>query len=366
MKNKKAVSLLVATALLTLITVSAVGIIWSGVIPMVSKAMQASQVCMTARVIVDTRQGYTCYDENNKRINVMISRGAEDFNLGGIQLGLASVGIVKNYVIQEKSNSTKLMLHLDGADGSTAITDETGKTVTANGNAQIDTAQSQFGGASGLFDGNGDYLTLADSDDWYFGTGDFTIDFWVRFNNTIGHQRFGGQYADGNNRWLISKLDTGGLYFLFISGGAAKALYSTGDLNFQTNNWYHIVFERYGAGAKIFVNGINQPLIETTAFGNNNLGDVNADLWIGGGSEAPAYLNGWIDELRISKGIARWTDNFAFRNFYAMLPAKNEAVTYILGGENATEVNAAPIVRFGNQEKTCGVTSKTEIPKCTY
>ena len=48
---------------------------------------------------------------------------------------------------------TKLLLHCNGTDGSTTFTDEIGKTVTANGNAQIDTAQSKFGGASGLFDG---------------------------------------------------------------------------------------------------------------------------------------------------------------------------------------------------------------------
>jgi len=52
--------------------------------------------------------------------------------------------------------------------------------VTVEGNAQIDTAQSMFGGASGLFDGTGDYLSLANSDDWDLGTGAWTIDFWIR------------------------------------------------------------------------------------------------------------------------------------------------------------------------------------------
>jgi len=71
---------------------------------------------------------------------------------------------------------TKLLLHMDGADGSTTFTDEAGHTVTANGNAQIDTAQNVFGGASGLFDGSSGYLTVPDSEDWNFGTGDFTFD----------------------------------------------------------------------------------------------------------------------------------------------------------------------------------------------
>ena len=61
---------------------------------------------------------------------------------------------------------TVALLHMDGADTSTTFTDESGKTWTANGNAQIDTAQSVFGGASGLFDGTGDYLSASDHADW--------------------------------------------------------------------------------------------------------------------------------------------------------------------------------------------------------
>src|SRR3972149_9214360 len=63
---------------------------------------------------------------------------------------------------------TKLLLHMDGANGSTTFTDEMGQAVTANGNAQISTAQSKFGGASGLFDGTGDYLSVPASADWDF------------------------------------------------------------------------------------------------------------------------------------------------------------------------------------------------------
>ena len=77
---------------------------------------------------------------------------------------------------------TKLLLHCNGADESAVFTDEAGKTVTRNGGAQIDTAQYKFHGASGLFDGTGDYLSLADSDDWDFGTGNFTVETWLRRN----------------------------------------------------------------------------------------------------------------------------------------------------------------------------------------
>src|SRR3990167_7415815 len=80
---------------------------------------------------------------------------------------------------------TKLLLHMDGTNGSTTFTDEIGKTVTANGNAQISTAQyAPLTGntASGYFDGSsGTYANTGTSSDWNFGTDDWTIDFWVRY-----------------------------------------------------------------------------------------------------------------------------------------------------------------------------------------
>ena len=79
---------------------------------------------------------------------------------------------------------TKALLHFDGADASTTITDESGKTWTPAGTAQIDTAQYKFGTASLLLDGNSDLVYLADSSNWDVTADatDYTIDFWIKFN----------------------------------------------------------------------------------------------------------------------------------------------------------------------------------------
>lgn len=74
--------------------------------------------------------------------------------------------------VEIKPSYTKLLLHSDGIDGSTNFTDVMGHAIFANGNAQIDTAQFKFGGASALFDGAGDGISVADSADWYW-DGDF-------------------------------------------------------------------------------------------------------------------------------------------------------------------------------------------------
>jgi hypothetical protein len=106
----------------------------------------------------------------------------------------------------ELDSYTKLLLHFDGVNGATVFVDSAAsRPVNAFGNIQINTAQYKFGGASGIFDGSGDYLTLVDSDDWYFGAGDFTIDFWVKFDSLTNLQVFAGQYVDDNNAWYIGK-----------------------------------------------------------------------------------------------------------------------------------------------------------------
>ena len=209
---------------------------------------------------------------------------------------------------------TKLMLHMNGTDGSTTFTDEIAKVMTAAGNAQIDTAQYKFGGASGLFDGTGDYVTTPDHADFNFGTGDFTIDFWVSINNATNQQSFVGQWVDNNNYWAVYKETNAGgnkLSITFIVGGVVKGNYTlTSSWAVSTGTWYHLVFERYGTGAKIFIDGVAQTLTEGTAFGSNDVGDLASVLYVGSFNTTTYPLNGWIDELRISKGIARHTADF--------------------------------------------------------
>jgi hypothetical protein len=207
---------------------------------------------------------------------------------------------------------TKLMLHCDGSDASTTFTDSelTPKTMTAVGNAQIDTAQSKFGGASGLFDGTGDYLTVPDSADWVLGTGDFTIDFWVRFNAlpTNGNWvAFYEQDSGGSTRVLFDIYNDAGTYQPdFLQGGTDVFVNSSG---LSTNTWYHIALVRSGNSIYFFQDGVQQGATQTFS---DSISDWTSVLRIGHDTNAghPSQLNGWLDEYRISVGIARWTANF--------------------------------------------------------
>lgn len=207
---------------------------------------------------------------------------------------------------------TKSLLHFNGTDGSTTFTDESGKTWTANGNAQIDTAQSKFGGASGLFDGTGDYISTPDHADFVLGSGDWTFDFWIRWNSTGGagtYPNLIAQRADGNNYFTIFRsVDTNRLTVTQIDGGVTRWNFRA-NWTPSTGTWYHLAFVRNGATPLIFVDGTSLTVTEDTAISGKTAANIAASVTIGEWN-GTAVLNGWIDELRFSNGIARWTANF--------------------------------------------------------
>ena len=205
---------------------------------------------------------------------------------------------------------TKLASHFDGANGATAYTDPIAGAATFVGTAQLSTAQYKFGTASLLVDGNLDYVTYPDSASWNFGTGNFTIDMEVRKVDTAQDEFLMGQRDDDNNYWYLA-YSGGGLRMRWRYGGVTKGDY-VGSTTLAVDTWYHIVFTRNGTNAYIFLNEVPLSLVEYTPFSTNDLGDYAATLNIGSAMEGAGryYWNGYIDEVRISKGIARWTSNF--------------------------------------------------------
>jgi len=201
--------------------------------------------------------------------------------------------------------NVSLLLHGDGTNGSTTIVDSSSssKTVTAVGDAQISTAQSKFGGSSIEFDGAGDYLTV-DSSDFAFGTGDFTVEFW-------------GYAAAPHQDWrtlVTSRPNTASSinrFWLGVRANGVLILYTTAfhissSINaMPVNAWCHIALVRSNGSAAIYVNGIS---VGTGSFTNDLTGSL---LGIGDFPVTPTQpFDGYIDDLRITKGVARYTSNF--------------------------------------------------------
>lgn len=216
---------------------------------------------------------------------------------------------------------SKLLLHCDGSDASTTITDEAGKTVTAVGNAQLDTAQKKFGTASILLDGTGDKLTVPNSADWDFGTGDFTIDFWFRANAITSYDTwFSLNTAAAPSNTNFYKFDIGAVsgttakprFYASISSTAVAGYEMTSAIDINDGSFHHFALVRNGTSVYIFFDGVSQALTTITAISTNNISTgLDGALYIGDDiGNTPREIDGWMDEIRVSKGIARWTSNF--------------------------------------------------------
>ncbi|MSP59902.1 MAG: LamG domain-containing protein [Myxococcales bacterium] len=207
---------------------------------------------------------------------------------------------------------TVLLLHMDGVNNAKVFPDSSPSkhVITVGGDAKVSTADSKFGGASGYFDGNGDFLGVADSPDWNLGTGDFTIDYWMRSANNVQNARmhalsFGN--ANGTNiDFDYNDKDQGGWGFWIYWNGGGGNLVRVNTV-YTDNKWHHVALVRAGT---LFTGYVDGKSIGSMNYAPalNVSGNFNRYIGLGATGSWP-YL-GYLDELRILKGVARWTMNF--------------------------------------------------------
>jgi hypothetical protein len=207
-----------------------------------------------------------------------------------------------------------LLLHGNGTNGSTVITDSSGspKTVTAFGNAQISTAQSKFGGASIAFDGAGDSLSAGISEDWTFlndGTA-FTVEAFVRGSVFSGTRVIASTIVNSSSVGIFLSVVSGNPSFRIARGSTGNfALSLDADTVLSVDTWHHLAFvlTAEGLGA-VYVNGTLDK--SGTASSSLSLLSPSYPLSIGALPTNNLFFNGYIDDLRITKGVARYTANF--------------------------------------------------------
>ncbi len=218
----------------------------------------------------------------------------------------------------------KLAMHMDGPGGSTNFVDEKGGIVTAHGNAVISTAQSKFGGAAAYFDGDGDYLTV----DTPLGqlldqASACCVECWVWLNPTKVVPAGNSQYyaspiitqhynvGGGEQRLQIVSNNTFGIFrhsAKFVSN--AISLYSANSV--ADGVWTHLAATFDGTDIRIFING-NLEAQQTAAKFWVNIPGRPFELFRGLNPAYPQYkryFNGYVDDLRITVGAARYTANF--------------------------------------------------------
>jgi hypothetical protein len=176
----------------------------------------------------------------------------------------------------------------------------------AGGSPSLSTT-AKFGAGSVALDG---FISVADSTDFSFAAGDFTIDFWTRFTDITGIQQFIGQYATATEQWYLIK-DASNKLRLFFSDTTTKADYiMTSAWLPLTGQWYHIEVDRSSTTVYCFIDGVVQTMTASTAISTNNVGDIAAVLGIGALKEGTYGVKGYMDEVRITKGLAKHTANF--------------------------------------------------------
>jgi hypothetical protein len=202
-------------------------------------------------------------------------------------------------------SGTSLLLNFTNA----GVVDATAKNVLETvGNAQISTSVSKFGGGSIAFNASANtYLSQnpATTDMYAFGSGDFTIEYWLYLSSTTGIQTVYDGRPNGSSSAAVPTI--------YITSGSIRYLVSAVDRitgsTLSTGQWYHIAVARSGGSTRMFINGTQagSTYTDSTVY----LNSANRPF-IGGDSNTPNnnLLNGYIDDLRITKGYARYTANF--------------------------------------------------------
>lgn len=208
---------------------------------------------------------------------------------------------------------TKLLLHFDGANNSTVFTDSSpsahGNAVIGGsaGAAKVSTAFSKFGGSAAFFDGATGWSRYASSVDWEFGGGDFTVDWWeYRQAGGVGCAPIVRDNSILYTPWMLGYYQAPNLVFFASSNATSWDISSAQPFGaLELNVWHHFAVSRNGNTFYLFRDGVLG-----AAFGSSLAFPANGGAVAIGGSWQNQYFGGFFDEVRISKGIARWTANF--------------------------------------------------------
>ena len=204
----------------------------------------------------------------------------------------------------------------EGADGSTSFLDESslGKSIVAVGNAQLDTGIPLAGSSSLLLDGSGDYARVDDTA-WDISNTDFTFEALIRLNAAKTTQAIASKRPSsggGTEFWFYIN-NSNELAAQFLAGSVSRLNLSSGAvLSFALDTTYHVALTRSGDICRAFLDGIK--VAEGTLSAEPGMG--SNPLIIGRDPfNTSRDFNGWIDEVRVTKSVARYTGDFTVPDF---------------------------------------------------
>jgi hypothetical protein len=205
------------------------------------------------------------------------------------------------WAVDPDFSSVSLLLHFDGIVGATTFTDSSSNAhaITRFGNASLSVTQAKFN-LAGYFDGSDDRLSVADDGDFDFGTGDFTVEAWIY------------KQASNVDQFIVSSSGNGGMFFGFDNtdnlgiGRTGTAWDHTVTHGIASNTWAHVAVCRSGSSLRFFVDGVQKG----STFTNSTSYDLSTTSLTIASQGGAFYFTGYLDELRVTKGVARYTAGF--------------------------------------------------------
>lgn len=199
---------------------------------------------------------------------------------------------------------------VNNATGSPGMDDEspsTHGTLTVVATSDIDTTQKRFGSSS--LNLTGGYVYFDDDADFHLSSGDFTVEMWVRPGSTASPQFLVGQWNSAPNFGWILWMNGSKLAWNTSTTGTNNNFDMEGATTINTDTWYHFCVDYDGTKYRLYVDGVMDDSFSTP----RTLHDSNLRLAIGGshnGSFALTPAN--VQEVRITKGVARYADDGGF------------------------------------------------------
>ena len=195
---------------------------------------------------------------------------------------------------------TNTSLLINGTNAGIIDKSQTAKTLTLNGDVKSSTTQTKYLTSSMYFDGTGDRIEVANSTELQMGTGDFTFEWWW-YPTTAAVMRPICINGTGAGSWSIIMYANQTFDLAF----ATSAVFSS-TISYSINTWEHIAIVRENSTVTCYVDGISQQSATNTT-------NLNATTVLGIGYDTAASsqaYQGYMSDVRITKGLARYTANF--------------------------------------------------------
>lgn len=226
---------------------------------------------------------------------------AQKFYLGNVEISkilFNNAEVFSSIATDPYIDFVKLLTHFDTNFLDTSTNNFI---LSAFGNTQISTSIKKFGNGSSFFDGSGDYLEAPLDIAFDLEAASFTIECWFYTTNS-NWQTILARWGSGGNAFFlgVDQSNQGIQFYLndaFVCGGGSISL----------STWNHVAIVRSGTNILYFLNGT---LIQNVNWGSQSIDSSTEKLRIGSDNNINPYFNGYIDELRITKGVARYTSNF--------------------------------------------------------